>query len=213
MDRRSFLMGGFLKPILRYTEAQVAKVGAVLPASRGPATSPLSAADPTRVARRKAPPPLRPPGAISEAAFLQDCTRCGDCITACPYQAIRIADARWGAAAGTPIVDPVLSPCLQCADAPCITSCGPKVLQRQPDTPLPAMGTARIDPYSCLAHQGTTCSACREQCPVPGAIRIEAGRPTVVTEVCTGCGVCAYVCPAPRNAVAIVPSPRISHVG
>ncbi len=28
--------------------------------------------------------PLRPPWAVDEAAFLQQCTGCGDCIRVCP---------------------------------------------------------------------------------------------------------------------------------
>jgi ferredoxin-type protein NapG len=40
---------------------------------------------------------------------------------------------------------------------------------------------------------------------VPGAFTVVNGRPTVVEDVCTGCGVCAHVCPAPQNAVLLLP--------
>jgi ferredoxin len=203
MDRREFLIGGFLKPLLKVVETQVRVPGDARP--------PVSAraARPERPVRR-APPPLRPPGAVAESEFLRDCTRCGDCIRACPHAAILTAGPRWGQAAGTPIVDPLVNPCLQCVDSPCITVCEPKVLVREPDAPMPIMGTARIDPFACLAHLGTTCSTCRERCPVPGAISVDRGRPTVVPDVCTGCGVCAHVCPAPHNAIAILPAQRSS---
>ncbi|NNE42622.1 MAG: 4Fe-4S binding protein, partial [Gemmatimonadetes bacterium] len=46
---------------------------------------------------------------------------------------------------------------------------------------------------------------CYERCPVEGAIPVEAGLPTVDPSACTGCGICHYVCPAPENAVAILP--------
>ena len=90
-----------------------------------------------------------------------------------------------------------------CDDRPCIAACRPRALR--PDVPA-KMGTAVISPLACLAHQGTTCSACVEQCPVGGAMRWENGRPVVDPAACTGCGVCQYACPAPRNAVMILPT-------
>lgn len=49
------------------------------------------------------------------------------------------------------------------------------------------------------------CSTCVERCPVSGAMKKEHGMPVVVSDVCTGCGVCHDVCPAPRNAVLVIP--------
>lgn len=49
------------------------------------------------------------------------------------------------------------------------------------------------------------CSVCVERCPVPGAMRQERGMPMVVADACTGCGICHAVCPAPRNAVLMLP--------
>lgn len=147
----------------------------------------------------------RPPGAVDEAAFLADCTRCGDCITACPPDAIVLAPEKYGAAAGTPIINPMTSPCVMCDDPPCIHACEPGVLSFA--MPL-KMGTASIrDPY-CLAHQGTSCTVCSEQCPVEGALAVVNGKPVINDAACTGCGVCQYVCPAPYNAVLILPVDR-----
>ncbi len=180
LSRRAFITGGFLR----------------------------QAAPPAAVVPRPAFPVLRPPGAVAEADFLAGCTRCGDCIRACPHQAIRLAPDRLRAAAGTPIIDPTAQPCLMCTDTPCITACAPAVLQRAPETPVPAIGLARIATVDCLAHQGTTCSTCSERCPVEGAIRLTGSRPQVVPDACTGCGICHHVCPAPRNAVLIMPTRR-----
>jgi ferredoxin-type protein NapG len=44
-----------------------------------------------------------------------------------------------------------------------------------------------------------------EACPVPGAIEIAGDKPKIVDAHCTGCGVCQFVCPAPDNAVLLVP--------
>ncbi len=157
---------------------------------------------------RPAFPVLRPPGAVAESAFLAGCTRCGDCIRACPHQAIRLAPERLRSAAGTPIIDPAEQPCLMCPDTPCITACTPGVLRRAADAPVPAIGVARISTVDCLAHQGSTCTTCSERCPVEGAIQLTRGRPQVAADACTGCGICHYVCPAPRNAVLIMPRNR-----
>jgi Pyruvate/2-oxoacid:ferredoxin oxidoreductase delta subunit len=89
-----------------------------------------------------------------------------------------------------------------CPDLPCVGACPTGALRL--DVPV-GMGTAIISPPDCLAHQNDPCSACVEQCPVPGAISWADCRPTVRQEACTGCGVCQHVCPAPRNAVILVP--------
>jgi ferredoxin-type protein NapG len=151
---------------------------------------------------QKAFPVLRPPGAIEEEAFLAGCTRCEACIQACPHQAIVHAPPRFRRAAGTPMIDPIQQPCWMCRDYPCIAACEPDVLRLAAPKKI---GIARIDTVTCLPHQGGTCTVCSEQCPVPGAIEIVNGRPRIVEEVCTGCGVCQFVCPAPHNAVLLMP--------
>lgn len=154
-------------------------------------------------ARRRTIPVLRPPGAIDEPLFLDGCTRCDKCIQACPHDAIVHAPDRMREAAGTPIIDPDHQPCMMCEDFPCITACEPNVL-----TPLipKMMGTAKVTQHLCLAHHGTTCTVCSERCVVDGAIEVTNGKPTVNESICTGCGVCRYVCPAPENAILLMPS-------
>jgi len=69
---------------------------------------------------------------------------------------------------------------------------------------IPEGGKVRLRAHACLALTGSFCSTCSERCPVPGAILVEAGRPRVDEQVCTGCGVCVGVCPAPINGFDIV---------
>ncbi|HRQ73911.1 MAG TPA: 4Fe-4S dicluster domain-containing protein [Phycisphaerales bacterium] len=155
--------------------------------------------------QRRVPLPVhRPPGAAPEAEFLAGCTRCGACVDACPVDAIVLAPPRFREAAGTPMIDAHTTACVMCADTPCIASCEPDVLRA--GRPL-KMGTAWIDRMNCLAWTGSFCTVCSERCPVPGAITLEQGRPIIVESVCTGCGVCHGVCPAPVNAVGIMPLP------
>jgi ferredoxin-type protein NapG len=172
---------------------------------RPPAPAGLAA---PRYGRGQALPLLRPPGAIAEEAFLAACTRCDECIRACPHAAIVPAAARCRGAIGTPVLNLPDAPCRMCADFPCIAACPTAALRAD----IPAgMGTARISPLDCLAHQNNPCSACVEQCLVPDAIIWENSRPTVRPDVCTGCGVCQHVCPAPRNAVIVLPRRHRPH--
>jgi Na+-translocating ferredoxin:NAD+ oxidoreductase RNF subunit RnfB len=59
----------------------------------------------------------------------------------------------------------------------------------------------------CLAYT-SFCTVCSERCPVPGAMQVERGVPMVVADTCTGCGICHDVCPAPTNAVLMLPRQR-----
>jgi ferredoxin len=68
-------------------------------------------------------------------------------------------------------------------------------------------GYARVREADCLATT-SFCSVCVERCPVEGAIVVELGRPRVDPTRCDGCGVCVGVCPAPRNALELVPHQR-----
>lgn len=63
---------------------------------------------------------------------------------------------------------------------------------------------AIIQGRHCLALT-SFCSVCLERCPVPGALRLVNGMPMVVPDACTGCAVCHQVCPAPTNAVLLLP--------
>ena len=224
LSRRQFLRGRVL-PALRAT------LDDALDGNASESTSTSQAAqgkqekqeEPGSARFERTFPVLRPPGAVAEEEFLAGCTRCEACIEACPHHSIIHAPIRFRLAAETPMIDPIQQPCWMCADFPCIASCEPGVLQQA----LPKrMATARIETFSCLAWQGNFCTVCSEQCPVPGAIAFEEDqpiandassqaptwsnaatkkKPRIVDDVCTGCGVCQYVCPAPENAILLMP--------
>ncbi|MFT4541727.1 MAG: ferredoxin-type protein NapG [Planctomycetota bacterium] len=147
-------------------------------------------------------PVIRPPGAVDEASFMSRCTKCNECVDICPHDAITHAPLRFRAAAGTPMIDPAKSPCRMCDDLPCITACPEQALLPIDVWPI---ATARLLDYNCLAHQGSFCTVCEEQCPVPEAITLSQGRPTIHAAACTGCGICHFACPAPTNAIAVMP--------
>ncbi len=81
----------------------------------------------------------------------------------------------------------------------------------KPGSPVPSAEpqeqVAVIQGRFCLAYT-SFCTVCSERCPVPGAMKVDKGMPMVVTDFCTGCGVCHDVCPAPTNAVLVLPRRR-----
>jgi len=163
--------------------------------------------------RKHGPPPaqepdtrrwLRPPGALPESQFLSTCTRCTACQEVCPYQSIRRLGPELGSVAGTPAIIPDESPCYLCEDMPCIAACEPRALLPVPRADV-RMGLAVIDEAACYVTQRQPCDYCVTRCPLRHeAIGWdESGFPRIVETGCTGCGVCAYLCPA--RAIAIAP--------
>lgn len=75
-----------------------------------------------------------------------------------------------------------------------------------PSGPAVAL-VAHILPRQCLAWRKLDCVVCLERCPVQGAIALRDGKPYVVADHCTGCGDCRAVCPAPSNAIMLLPRP------
>ncbi len=153
----------------------------------------------------KLPDFVRPPGALPEKEFLAACTRCDDCVKACPHWVIRKAGPGFGeSVADTPIVIPRNNPCLFCDNLPCIAACGPQALIPPAPGKSPKIGLAVVDMKACYLAQGQPCDYCMIHCPEkPNAVTIgERGiPPNIDAEACTGCGICAQICPP--NAIRI----------
>lgn len=207
MDRREFLGKGNVRKLAgSYAKMAKDRFAATMDVMSGEPQKPVIDQVAQRQAMRQRPmvPLVRPPGAIEERAFLEGCTKCGDCKVACPHDAIREAPPGFREAAGTPIIIAIQNPCLMCPDTPCITACEPGVLRLQP--PL-KIATARIKERACIATAEEPCTLCEEHCPIADVIsfRDEDGIPEVDAEACTGCGICQWACPAPHNAIVIEP--------
>ena len=142
---------------------------------------------------------LRPPWALAEADFINRCTRCTACISACPEGIIISGDGGFAA------IDFSRGGCTFCGR--CVEACGPGALLRQPEQP-PWQQLAQIN-ERCLAANGVMCRSCEDSCE-PRALRFRPqlggpSLPLINNASCTGCGGCVAPCPvsAIRIATAI----------
>jgi ferredoxin-type protein NapG len=158
---------------------------------------------------------VRPPGAVSEAEFLQRCIRCGACADVCPVRGIGIAHLTGGVRnVGTPLLagycmlykgleNPSPQTAMswrtnarahgeevRCYD--CINVCPTGALRQERANP-PLMGTAVVLKEYCKAWKFGNCQfPCRDVC-LFDAISISTG-PVVDETKCVGCGQCDVVC-------------------
>ncbi len=151
---------------------------------------------------------LRPPFAQPELDFLLCCTRCDDCIPACPHDVIFKLPARYGIeVAGTPAMDLANRGCHLCEDWPCVTACERQALALQApelNQGAPRLAKLQIDTDVCLPYSGPECGACADSCPVPGALEWRDGvRPHINQDVCVGCALCREACILTPKAITV----------
>ena len=132
---------------------------------------------------------LRPPWALAEDEFLAACTRCGECVQACPENILVLVR-------GYPEVQFARGACSFCGK--CVAACAPQALRQTAGQPAWAL-RARIA-ASCLAYRDVVCRSCGDACG-EAAIRFSprlggAALPEVLDARCTGCGACVASCPA-----------------
>ena len=177
---------------------------------------------------------LRPPGALDEPDFLSRCIRCGECMKACPNNALQPTLTEAGLEGlWTPTLVPRIGycepSCVLCSEV-CPTGAiwqitprekgwvvGVSSAQNQPIR----LGTAFYDRGRCLPWaMATDCIVCEEWCPVsPKAIYVQeaevvdaAGKtktlkqPRIDPSRCVGCGACEFACPLQDRPAVYVTS-------
>lgn len=100
-------------------------------------------------------PRLRPPGALDEADLLASCIKCGQCVQACPVQAIRLADLVDGHGNGIPYIDARAQACdFSCDTVQCVHVCptGSLTFRKPVSLPVRPGATLAAKPVS-LAKQ------------------------------------------------------------
>ncbi|MEF9476326.1 MAG: 4Fe-4S binding protein [Candidatus Mariimomonas ferrooxydans] len=135
--------------------------------------------------------------------FLSLCTRCDECVKACPHYSIRKLNKDSDIADGTPIVLPEETPCYLCDDFPCIRACKEGALTGVSGKEDVKMGKAYINNSNCMAWGAQFCEHCVRNCPVPGALYLDEAKPIVRRDRCVGCGICENVCNTVNQPLAI----------
>ena len=176
---------------------------------------------------------LRPPGALDEEYFLSRCIRCGECMKACPNNALHPAFNEAGLEGiWTPVVVPRIgyceTSCVLCSEV-CPTGAIWEISSKEKGWAASAiqdakpirLGTAFYDRGRCLPWaMATECIVCEEWCPTsPKAIYLkpaevvdaegkvkEVKQPYLDPARCVGCGACEYACPVQDRPAVYVTS-------
>lgn len=150
--------------------------------------------------------PLRPPGALEEGEFLARCSRCGRCIKACPSNCLKPMPLAGGPALFlTPVIVPREARCELTQDCQKVCPTGALALLPVEKT---LIGLAEIDRSRCLGWaEGKLCLLCQEQCPRHAIDADKQNRPSVVADLCVGCGACENGCPLEEAAIVVRPQP------
>ena len=159
--------------------------------------------DPSRPRVR---PCLRPPGALPEEAFVETCYRCGNCVAACPAEAIVRLEGVSEETDGTPYIDPEQQPCKVCEGLRCMGVCPTGALVPTPLEQI-RMGLAGVLGRDCLRSSGQDCRECLEICPRgEKALRLDEREAVqLIEEGCIGCGLCQWRCPTSPSAILVIP--------
>ncbi|MER0458744.1 ferredoxin-type protein NapF [Aeromonas caviae] len=136
------------------------------------------------------------PWSVSWDEFVAGCTRCGDCLAACPEQILIKGDG------GFPTVDFHRGECTFCTE--CVSACQAPVFRPTIQTPWEYV--AHIE-AGCLATAQVFCQRCQDSCEQQ-AVRFSPrlGRvptPGIHAESCNGCGACVADCPVGSISIGL----------
>jgi ferredoxin len=204
--RRAFIAGA--------ATAIVVSIGAsarLRAAAAADAPAPAGSSDRNGSSPGNHPRTICPPGAGSIDRFLDRCTACQLCVSACPTHVLQPTWTGYGFAG-------LMKPRMDYSTAFCNFTCrvcgevcpsGAITLLDLAEKQVTQIGEAHFDESKCIVKvKGTDCAACSEHCPTKAVYTIPYGDnlrlPKVNRDLCIGCGGCEYACPAqPEKAITV----------
>jgi ferredoxin len=169
---------------------------------------------PARAAVRRAsavPAVTVPPGARSVDRYLDSCTACGLCVSACPSKVLGASHKLFGLRGLlAPVLDYAVSYCqYECTSCLDICPSGSLERLRLEQKKLVKIGDAALVRERCIVFTSKTkCGACAEHCPT-GAVHMVPSstgipEPVFTSSICIGCGACHHACPVrPERAITV----------
>ena len=159
---------------------------------------------------------LRPPGAHGESDFSAHCIKCGACMQACPYLAIRPRRQRRGHGCGARRSSMhVLRPAASARTSPASQHAQPAHCATSTSVPTSAWASPSSTRTPASLSQGMRCEVCYRVCPlIDKAIAIDyrlregdaihsVFAPVIDEKQCVGCGLCVERCVVSEPEVPI----------
>lgn len=131
----------------------------------------------------------RPPWALSNTDFLEECKKCGLCAKACSQKVITFSDEANPLLNGLPILSLEYNSCNFCQD--CVKACSSKALDLT--LGIKKQTIAKVDYESCDLALGYFCEQCFDVCTTQ-AIDISNNMVNINEEECQGCAECVVAC-------------------
>jgi len=152
-----------------------------------------------------------PPGSVSIDRFLDRCTACQLCVSACLTHVLQPATLEYGF---TGLLKPRMNYSIAFCNYDCracgeVCPTGAITLLDLAEKRVTQIGEAQFDETKCIVKvKGTDCAACSEHCPTKAVNTVPYGDnlrlPKVDRELCIGCGACEYACPVlPQKAITV----------
>jgi ferredoxin len=155
--------------------------------------------------------PVSPPGSVSTAHFISNCTACHLCISVCPTKVLQPSFTEWGI---FNIFQPFMDyntnfcnyDCYKCSEI-CPTGSIIAILPERKK--LTQLGKAIFVKENCIVEtENTACGACSEHCPTKAVMMVNYKNglkiPEVTDKYCIGCGACEFACPVkPFKAIYV----------
>ena len=158
--------------------------------------------------------PVTPPGSANLERFMDACTACHLCVSACPTHVIKPAFLEYGLSG---IMQPRMDyyanycnfDCLVCTEVCPTGALRPVSLEEKHTLQL---GKVVFVKHNCIVYtKGTDCGACSEHCPTK-AVKMRPYMnklflPIVEPNICVGCGACEYACPTEPKSIYVEGNP------